>query len=400
MTTYADRSRYLAGHICEWKRLLGYHAFGGGLSREGIVAPLGTGLAIHSGLEAVLKAWQDPAAHSNQPKFDYPNIIGPAVDDYRERIRQHGLMNMNDQQVQEQLAIAEALPHAYARVCEEWFTDEFEILDVEAEEMFAVGSVNWMARSDFVTKSKKTGLFAVHDFKSAAGWYPDSATAEYTDSLQLMLNAEAASRRLGQPVTQYYIHILVKGTKRSQSPLIMPWYQAANPPFQIEDFATRFKYVGNDGKNHYLPKSYTRTNIWDHMEISKWVGELCPLDTLKESIIVIGPYGVHQPKINKFLRGLERNEQRWSARMDHLQDTWSGGVGSTSSDLAAEWTHWAEPAFQSDLDHMFPRTYNCHQYGSACEFYSLCHEKPGWEHPIENKAFTYRIPHHPTEVKK
>ena len=405
MTQYTDRSRYLAGHRCEWERLLNYHAFGTGLSRLAQVAPLATGIAIHSALEAILRAWKDPAAHSNSPKFDYPAIIGPSVDAYREIVTHRGLEGYASDEAWDQVALAEALPLAYARVCEDWFKEEFDLLSIEEEMPHPVNdSLTWMTRSDFVTYVKTLGTHAVHDFKSASSWYPDNET-QWRDNLQMMVNGYVAGKKLGVPVTHYYIHILVKGNKRSPSPIVKPWYQPANPPMQIEDFRFKYKTVDpNSGKNIYTPKSYQRTPVRDIVgddNVGKFVMETVPLDALRDSIIVIGPFGIDNAKVEKFLRGLPWHEQRWQARMERIEDEWLSkeGFPLAAGPLDTLWTtQWPKRDFQNFLDEQFPRTYDCFKFGGQkCGYYNLCHEQPGWDNPLGNGEYEARTPHHTTE---
>jgi hypothetical protein len=387
---YTDRTRFTQGCSCEWKRLIGFHWGGCGLSRKLQIAPLATGIAVHSALEAILRAWKD--AQRTLPQFDYPAIIGPAVDRFREIVTERGLENYNTEEAHYQVALAQALPLAYARVCEDWFREEFELLAVEDEMPLQVDeSLMWQTRSDFITYVKTMSTYAVHDFKTASAWYPDNVTL-WQDNLQQMVNGYAAGKRMGVPVTHYYIHILVKGSKRSPSPIVMPWYQPANPPMQIEDVAFRYKYVDQAGKNRYLGRSYERTLVSKfEPDMGKWIKQGVPMDVLQDSIVVIGPFGIDNVKVEKFLHGLPRHEQTWTARMEEIEDM---GVVSTS-----DWEKaWPTAKFQNHLDRSFTRTYDCFQFGGQkCAYYNLCHNKPGWDNPIGNGEYEPRTPHHSTE---
>jgi hypothetical protein len=398
---FSDRSRYLAGHRCEWQRLLNYHAFGQGLSRVAQVAPLATGIAIHSALEAILKAWKQGQRTIPLPGYKYGDIIGPAVSNYREIVTTRGLEGYATEEAWDQVALAEALPLAYARVCEDWFKEEFEILHIEEEMPFKVNdSLTWQTRSDFVTLVKTMGTHAVHDFKSASSWYPDNVDL-WRDNLQQMVNGYVAGKVMGVPVTHYYIHILVKGSKRSPSPIVKPWVQPENPPLQIEDMAWKYKYLDqHTGRNRYLSKSYQRTPIRDIIgdspnAMNDYIFKKVPYDVLQESIVVIGPFGIDNAKVEKFLRGLPWHEQRWTARMERVDD-WLKVRASIKGNTGGWWA-WPQRDFQNMLDEQFPRTYECFQFNSQCAYYNLCHEKPGWDNPLGNGDYELRTPHHTTE---
>jgi hypothetical protein len=207
-----------------------------------------------------------------------------------------------------------------------------------------------------------------------------------------MVNGYVASKAMGVPVTHYYIHILVKGTKRSPSPLVMPWYQPANPPMQIEDFQFRYKYQDGSGRNRYLSKSYQRTPVWECTDgdMGKWIFETVPLDVLRDSIVVLGPYGIDYQKVEKFFRALPRHELSWAHRLERVEDRFF---------KPGDWvTEWPKREFQNYLDEHFTRTYNCFQFGGqTCPYYNLCHEKPGWDNPLGNGEYEPRTPHHSTE---
>jgi hypothetical protein len=392
MTWYSDRTRYIMGHACAWKRLLRFHAFGQGIDKKQQYAPLATGRAIHSALESILHAWNDPPQHSTGPNFNYPAIIGPAVDELRETVTTQGLVDYNTEEAHHQVALAEALPIAYARVCEPMFQN-LEILSIEQEMPIQVtDSLVWMTRSDFVTRDKTSGEYAVHDFKTAASWYDDRVNL-WRDNLQQMVNAYAATIHLRVPVLRYYIHILIKGTKRSPSPIVLPWVQEAVPPFQVEDICFSYYYKDDKGNNRRLGQTYKRTPVGKLTDnIPKFVLERVPLSVLRDAIVVVGPFAVDRKKVEKFLTGLPKHELHWLQRLERISDRFLKSEN-------IRWTQqWKNPEFQATLDEEFPRTYNCFEFGGqTCPYYNLCHNKPGWEYPITNGEFALREPHHTTE---
>jgi hypothetical protein len=361
------RSAYMTGWECEWRRLLGYHAFDTGLSPNTISQPLATGTYIHAALEAMLKG-------RVQGAIQIQKAIEPSLKAYREYAAG------TDLPIDEQIALVTGLAHAYGRIVLPWLFDEFEILDVEREDKLILpGGLEWLSRSDFTTRHKKTGGLAVHDFKSSASWSENRDVPEYQDSVQMMMNAESVAQRMGEKVEYYYIHLLLKGNDYAPSPLIHPYYRPANPPIQSADLQAYYKYTNQDGQT----KSYQRINVWDVTTVPEWVWSMPAADCAKQTIVV-GPYEVKEQKIDRFVTGAVANERHWQDRLA----------------LVSDWENWSKPAFQRKLDELFPRTYKCYTYGSRCAFYGLCHQHDGWETPLDELGggpYSRRVPHHSTE---
>lgn len=353
--------------MCEWRRLLGYHAFGTGITPTSISQPLATGTYVHSALEAVLRTKAKSA-------IEIARAIQPSLDTYRQYAAG------TDLPIDEQVALVNALAHAYGRIVMPWLVEEFDVIAIEQEEILHMPNLDWMNRPDFVTRHKQTGALAIHDFKTSASWSENRDVPEYQDSVQMMMNAAAVAQRLGEEVPYYYIHILLKGNDYAPSPLIHPYYRPPNPPIQPADMQAYYKYTNADGATKYLGKSYSRINVWEATTVPEWVWSMPAADCGKQ-IIVVGPYDVKQQKIDRFTRGAVGNEENWQRRLSLVKD----------------WENWAYPEFQNKLDSLFPRTYQCYTYGSRCSFYELCHQQDGWDKPLDRGRYSTREPHHTTE---
>jgi len=362
MSWPTDRSQFLAGFLCPWKRLLQFHAFGKGIEKNALYAPLATGISIHKGLELILKG----KATTQQQ----------AADLLREPLAQYIKEHLDTQfenpqeEIAQQVAIVDALVHAYTRITIPWLHENFDLVDVEqgqAIELPGDQKILWRSRPDFVTRAKLGGGLAIHDFKSSSYW-SDSDADQWADSLQQMLNAYVASQNYGERVESYYIHILVKGSKRSPSYLTHPSYRPANLPIQTEDILPFY----------CAKKGYSRVfapNI--PISIADWVWN-APGEHVAKTVPVVGPFPVNYNKVERFLSGLPRNEQSWQERLAGL-----------------DWENWKSPAFQQKLDERFPRTFNCYEFGGRrCQFYTICHHGPSWADPIGSKEFRVREPHH------
>lgn len=375
MSWPTDRSRFLDGFACPWKRLLNNHSFPaggiGGIEKSATYAPLATGISIHGALEAILKA-------RATTREQVSNLIGPSIKAYADSVKEAAF---EDSRVQlgEQISIVEALAHAYTRITIPWIHDNFDIVDVEASQAVKLpGDIIWRSRPDFVTRKKdgmarseasggKSGGLAIHDFKSSAYW-SDGDAEQWKDSLQQMLNAYVASMVYGERVEHYYIHILVKGTKKSPSYLTHPSYRPANPPIVTEDILPYYT----------AKKGYARV-FAPHIPllIPDWVWGM-EASYVAKAVPVVGPFEVNYHKVERFLAGLPNNERSWQERTEGL-----------------DWTQWADPKFQEKLDQLFPRTFNCYEFGGRkCQFYGICHHQPGWEDPLGSKLYHRREPHH------
>jgi hypothetical protein len=369
MSWPTDRSRFLDGFSCSWKRLLRFHAFDTGIERLSTYAPLATGISIHSALEAVLKA-------GATTREQVSNLLEAPLRTYREAVAKEAFEDPSID-LGNQLAIVEALAHAYTRITVPWLHENFEIVDVEAGQAVELANgIIWRARPDFVTRMKQRplqgadlhpGKLAIHDFKSSAYW-SDSDADQWKDSLQQMLNAWVASMVYGERVEHYYIHILVKGTKKSPSYLTHPSYRPANPPLVSEEILPYYTAKKGFGRV-FAPQIPLLLPDWVWGMEASYVAKAVP---------VVGPFQVDYAKVERFLAGLPNNEQSWMDRLAGL-----------------DWTQWADPTFQTKLDELFPRTFNCYEFGGRkCQFYNLCHHAPGWESPLSLGQYKRRTPHH------
>jgi len=368
----------MTGWECEWRRLLGYHAFDSGLARRQIYPALAIGIYVHAALEQIL-------IHKPVTRAGVDTAITETIIQFRQHVAG------TEFPVDEGVALIEGMAHCYARIAMPWLTEEFNIIGIEAEDSLKVANwIEWMYRPDFITEHKKSSSLAVHDFKSSASWNENRDTEQYRDNIQMMMNAHAAGVRLKKPIDYYYIHILLKGNDYAPSPLIHPYARPAMPPFQKEDWQPSKKYTDPSGATKYLPKAYERVNVWEHRNVGDWVWSM-PEDAAAKQVIVVGPFEVNRVKIERFMRGMQGNEYHWLDRMRGLNERWA-------DDSKLDWSSlWAEPGFQADLDRTFPRTYKCYTYGTRCQFYDLCHRHDRWEDPLGNGSFEKRIPHHEQE---
>jgi hypothetical protein len=396
---HSDRSRYMDGFDCPWKRLLGYHSFGTGLSPDTTALPLSVGINVHGTLEQLL------IRNRRQPpegpvEVEDTRALDAAVVDGLLQTNPPNEFNHDDPVSHDAHDIQVAIPHAYARIVMPWLNDNFEIMDVEKElsrrlrRIFRSPSLEtptqreWRnlifnSRPDFTAKDKNTGKVTVHDFKTASSFQEAREIMTYADNVQMMINSAQVKQDESLPYyPDYYVHILVKGNQWSPSPLIHAFHRAGAPPMQEEDWQPKYwlEPAVPGGKKRSIGRQYTKTRVSDMRPIGEWVWEM-PAEECAKTMIILGPFNVVEEKTKQFMRGLPTNETSWFERLQRL-----------------DWTQWAETSFQHELDRLFPRTFNCYTYGSRCRFYNLCFKGPGWDKPFEN-GFVERVPHHTQEPK-
>jgi hypothetical protein len=397
---HTDRSRYMSGFDCNWKRLLGYHAFGTGLSSELVPLPLTTGISIHATLERMLKMIL-PEEEKQPEIFDealVTSLLGgpPPINRSEEP----------DPKFQDAADISVALPHAFARIAMPWLTEHFKILTVEEELTHTPSQrvsrsmvpndrptndphlsewfrINFNSRPDFTALDLSTEKETVHDFKTASSFQEARELMTYADNVQMMINSmQVKAKHNLNYFPDYYVHILKKGNAWSPSPLIHAFFREGAPPMQSEDWKPKFwlppETVG--GKKRSIGRAYSKQRVSEKRSIGSWVHSM-PADIVAEQIIILGPFNVVSEKTQQFMRGLPKHEETWIRNLAGL-----------------DWTQWADPNFQYLLDDRFPRTFNCYSYGSRCSFYNLCFKGPGWDQPFEN-GYVEREPHHTQEPK-
>lgn len=360
MTTWqVDRSRYMDGFTCPWRRLLRYHA---NLEPLTPATPLTTGIAVHRSLELLLQPYLAPHAD-----------IAPL---YRATAASAAALQEQDPSIWEsastlQQDLVVGLTHGYAHSPLPWLLDNFDILALEQEQTLLLDHptmpVEWMSRPDMICRDKKSGVLSIHDFKTTSYW-ADKNLQEWADNVQMMMNAHVCSKILGEPVPHYYVHFLIKGNEDYPSPLVSAHYQEAMPPFQKEDWQIKKPY----GK----ASKYRKVLVSAHRPLSDWVWSL-PIETVDKCFVLGGPFMVHPFKVQQFISGLHANEWWWKESIASLPD----GQVRTAFDLN-------QPHL---LDQTFPRTYNCYTYGSRCPYYRVCFE-PNWQ-----SHYKPRTPHHTTE---
>lgn len=392
-------------------RYLNYHAFGGyGIEQSYRSLPLVTGIHTHRGLELMLREVKD----GNKPDDEtMRKIVAQVKQEYFEELSSKGFAKVPDndmaETVREQMDLIEALLWSWRLTQLDFLVERFDIEAIEEEIPLLITArneaetykIDLMTRPDFLAIERNTGKLVVHDFKTL-GMLTESFAASFNNSLQMAIGTAAAENAYGTTIGGYYIHGLIKGTRRAeyntaeraytgpvrqQSYLVYGYRRDALDGVYKEDWQPQFRY--KDGKKQRtLGNAYIKTPAREYPGgIEAWIKSL-PFELVNTQTVLIGPYPRQNALINQMLPALAAHEAWW---IETLRAT---------SDLSQENYNkvWPDPDFQRDLDKAIPRSYNCiDAYGNTCQFYKLCFKGEGWEKPLEN-GYVRRVPHHQQEL--
>lgn len=344
---YEDRTRYLKGFECRWKRLLGFHFADVGISPPTASDEINVGIQTHGILERLLSDEKSTVTRMIQ---EQPLVQG--ADPYI-------------------TSCVNGMSLAYERITLPWVRENFDVISVEQEESINIPVkegppriIKFQARPDFILRRKADDALVVGDFKTKGYWSDDSAI-EWQQAIQMMVNAYLASLRLGEPIKEYYVHVLVRGKPKYPTAITHPWAVNSVSPIGKPFLSARYK------------RGYARTPIWETgVPLSEWIAEM-PEEELSKYVPVVGPFRVDEEAAKDFLSGVATEAVWWDDRVRTI-----------------DWRKFADPAVHAELISRFPRTYNCWEYGRSCEFSPICFRAPGYGTPA-SIGFVRRVPHHP-----
>lgn len=410
-----DRSRWKRGHECARARFLEYDLGGTGIRPKTQSLPLATGSAIHAPLAEILQAVIKGDIEVDR-KF-VRQVIGEHVKTYRDSCLASGFSDEVGAEgatetryiVDEQATLIEGLVWCFWAEMLPWLRNEFEILAAEQEVNYVLGctcglgdgvggpedhaaklrvlsqtgcqGVVLMLRPDFIARRKSDGALGVWDFKSTSG---SLDATEYEHSVQMALGCLAAEKMFGESCSHYYLLGLKKGRrsrpwkqetgiKKQESILCYGYYKPSSPPVQ----AQKWEFEYQRGKDWSKVPIWEANTLVQYADIAEemtraeiWVNDVLPKEKRKEQLEILGPCQRPEHLLGEFLSQLVYEEQTWAANL-------------------------ADPQLIR-----FPQSWNCHSWGRACEFLSICRKYPGLETPeaaLTSEQFERREPNHPYE---
>jgi hypothetical protein len=426
---------------CAMARYLGYHAgrHGTGYRRTSQSVPLATGSAVHKGLELLggwLLEYQHAHGGARPTEPEWRPVVAWAASEaaarYVIKAEARGFVGedavANEARatlIAEQRTLIEALVWVWALIRLPYLLPLYRVLNVEQEETFVLACTcglgesitDWtthaardcqgivqQGRADWLLESVESGGIAYVEFKTKASGQAFWEHA-WEHAGQLQINMKAASMRLGKPVSEAFIDILFKGwrgrdkgappeeRKYQHSPLCSGYYQPAAPPFRLAEWQARYKWVGEDGKGHTLPKTYERRGIWEDpdLTVEDWVTDyLNDLDRAN-LIKVLGPYPPQSRRLDQAMSAIVAEELHWQEVVEGLRVREIYGPADRP---AGDWPATQPP----EVDLQIARSWACTNFDdSPCDFVPICNREPGWESPLGMGIYEIRTPHHTTE---
>jgi len=424
---FTDRSRQETENRCKRQRYLQYDSVNGyGITSKAVAVPMMTGLQLH---EPLAKVWQTILMGNGAITFPLTEqtrkmirvFIADAIKTYIQSVKDGGFVasvEFPDYQttLREQCALVEGLTWGWVRHMLPWVLESHEIIAAEQEESYMLGctcgigdgkgeieehqakdcdGIVQQSRPDFVMRRIVDKEVGIHDFKSTSAVY-DGDIERYRNSVQMGVGTVGVERRLGIPVTHYYIHFLLKGSwKRQYSGRVDGVNKYEGPKQQQSDFC----YVDYAPANPPLQREvvqfsgpwYKRTPVWQidtwqdkppQYQVGEWLVELMPEEVLAKQFVLLGPYDRQTHLIRGHLTQVKHREWDWTEKLWRVHDRQAEGA-----------------TLEEALDENFPQSWACQQFGDTCPMYKIC-TKDGVSltNPLASGLYKLRVPHHVPEL--
>ena len=379
---------------CRRKRYWQYeHSTGSGvrgIERVAMALPLATGIYVHQGLAVMLATG------------DVDQGVKEAVGEYRAECATRGLNAEVAADVaftvEEQAALIEGLIRAWARARREPFLAEYEVLDIEREELCEVRrEVGLMSRSDVVLRRKSDRRVFIVNFKSV-GDAGERWRRSFEFDVQTMSETVPVERRLGEQVAGVLIEGLVKGRREGVnaegkvakqaknkevvrylqwSPLLQGYKLAANPP--LDDGAYSHEYTSAKGWSRFLVRE---EQAFGSQPTRHWVEEVLPIEVVEAVCVSLPPILRLERLVEDWLEQSSYREVEFRAARDYLDQQ------VDSSD---------EQVVRSFLNREWPQTFAaCDRFG-PCAMTDVCFNEGVAADPIGSGLYRPRKSHHPIE---
>lgn len=353
-----DRSRIEAWQKCPRSRWWGYEYEGRGLQSAQPVAALEIGKAVHAGIACLLR------------EASMPNIelaVAAACGGFRDVTVPTAAIVDNEgqpQDVEEALALIEALVRAWAAVRLPAWLQEYEVVAVEREEILELGpNIIFLARPDALVSRKADSSPMLVNFKTVSD--PNKTWRDqWRYDMQTLSEVLPVEARVGEKLAGVIVEGLAKGKRLESrdktfyyhnSPLIWPWKKSGEAPFTADEFSGRYEWDDPaTGKSHRLGKGWTKVPVWKEPGgVKHWLDLLLSTDRalVEEQFVTLPPVLRSEWEIEEWKEATVDSEWRIRA--------------------GAKLVH---PTNEVGLSSIFPRHTshgNCIRPG-RCQFFELC----------------------------
>lgn len=386
---------------CPRKWFLNYGWRGRGITEAKKAIPLLVGGCVHKGLENLLLG------------HDIEDAVKEALALYEIDARDMRVEYEENLEYTyiEQRTLIEALIRAYHCYQLPKLLAEFTVLEVEQEDLwvdFAQG-VDLQAKADALLRHNVTGDLHIMSFKTSKK--PDKRVqAEAKYDVQGLSELAAIEHRLyakwkadtlvtvpqdghthliSNPPTIEGIKMeyLLKGDRREwpkdsgrywqENSLIRPWFDGVN-------FAYSYNWVDSDSKNRKLGKNWSRTPIWQHMEIKDWIAQLTD-EQLATNFLTPYSYSRSQIDVDEWVTMASNSiaeAHQYAQMADELED-----IGTESSIKTRNLI----------LATKFEKRRRSCMWPTPCSFIPICHQGLTPAEGLDVGIYSWRQAHHDAE---
>lgn len=381
-----SRSQMLLGQTCAKKREFAYHWQGRGVESTLLSEDLALGTAVHAGLEVLLRdhyvldepeyggSWND---FVNSGANEANQVM---MEQFRRGLEmQQAAITIDPQSETAQLLAEEQANLAYALV---WtfgrrrlasLLERFEVVKVEPEICWLVGSILdgvsvefvessyyqthivMMSRPDAILRSRSDGKLWTVSWKTAKR-FDGGYVERFESDVQSLTEGLAVQAKYGEaPAGTLYTYFLKgdktfdpeTGAKRYTSPLVRPycnWTGVGEPQYR-----GAYKWFDEMGTEKRCGKGWERIDIWKSFEMPEWLelldsGAVHPeanRDWLGEAVVEPDPRPFNPEYAERWRQKAVQQEGDWIAILQ-------GDRMATQDETG------------------------CHVYNRKCTYYGVC----------------------------
>lgn len=378
-----SRSAYIATDSCWRLRWLACEAPNGtitnGWQRRAAILPLAAGIYVHGGIAKILSG------------VSPYNAACHASDAYRTEMTERGLDTAEDMTtvIEEQSMLIAGLVYGWGEVRWPQVASEWDVVSVEQEGQAQIAEdVILQFRADAIMRRKRDSALFIWNFKTLSllnerwfeGWEIDP---------QVLTEAWAAERSLGEPVEGVIIEGLIKGARRKdwdefgnvigerqRSLLCYGYYHPGNPPLTPPEWTHEYKLAGR----------WQRFAVGSpgHPSFDEWFS--CLPQEIREAFFVsVPPVCRDDARVFSKLRQIAARERRIHAEAEATRTMIA--LGADEAEVAAA------------LDESFPQSEHHCLWPSRCAMFDVCHVSNVGIDMAGSGLYVPRVPHHPVLVE-
>lgn len=381
-----DRSRIVQRQVCPMSRYLGYDFNATGITRVHTGSALAFGIAMHAGLERILRAAASDTAVDETDLF--AAIQTDVVVPYSEQVKAAVLAETKDaaqamHKSTEQAWLLSMLLYGWYKQRLPRILAEYTIEAVEEEFTASLSDdLRLMLRIDVVLRHRVNGLLYILDFKSL-GNVTDDWMVKQEHSAQTSLYIYALEQHRDEYVAGIMYEGLAKGTSRKDTNEKSPWFGHT-----LQTTPLCYVYTNDEEVRH----EYTKAKGWRKVPAWQLVPDAAThyatLSMLYEGDLpqfcVVPPVRPTQQALERTVRQTIYAEREYYNKLAQVNGALNMGQQERADELSST---------------LFELNYSaCYKYGKehACQFAPICH---GGCSPTDETQFVARTPHHAGEFE-